>query len=325
MAMNTPMTTLGGLKIFSGTANPDLATKICEFLNVPLGKLMVSRFSEGEIRIKIDEDVRGRDIFIVQPTCPPVNDNVIELLIMIDAFRRASARRITAVLPYYGYARQDRKDQPRVPITAKLMANIITTAGADRVLSMDLHAQQIQGFFDIPVDHLYALPVIVNYFRQKNLKDLMVVSPDVGGIKMARSFAKALGTDLAVVDKRRWGPNEVEVMNLIGEVKGRSVLIPDDMISTGGSMVQAVNAILKAGATEVYACCSHGILSGNAVQNLQNSPLKEVVITDSIPLPPEKRVPKITVLPVGPLLGDAIMRIHNEESISSLFENLDPR
>jgi ribose-phosphate pyrophosphokinase len=323
--MNPRVAATNGLKIFSGTANPELAKKICEFLKVPLGELMVSRFSEGEIRIKINEDVRGRDIFIVQPTCPPVNDNVIELLIMIDAFRRASARRITAVLPYYGYARQDRKDQPRVPITAKLMANIITTAGADRVLSMDLHAQQIQGFFDIPVDHLYALPVIVNYFRQKNLKDLMVVSPDVGGIKMARSFAKALGTDLAVVDKRRWGPNEVEVMNLIGEVKGRSVLIPDDMISTGGSMVQAVGAILKAGATEVYACCSHGILSGNAVQNLQNSPLKEVVITDSIPLPPEKRVPKITVLPVGPLLGDAIMRIHNEESISSLFENLDPR
>ncbi len=323
--MNPSSTAINGLKIFSGTANPDLAKKICEFLKVPLGDLMVSRFSEGEIRIKINEDVRGRDIFIVQPTCPPVNDNVIELLIMIDAFRRASARRITAVLPYYGYARQDRKDQPRVPITAKLMANIITTAGADRVLSMDLHAQQIQGFFDIPVDHLYALPVIVNYVRQKNLKDLMVVSPDVGGIKMARAFAKALGTDLAVVDKRRWGPNEVEVMNLIGEVKGRSVLIPDDMISTGGSMVQAVGAILKAGATEVYACCSHGILSGNAVQNLQNSPLKEVIITDSIPLPPEKRVPKITVLPVGPLLGDAIMRIHNEQSISSLFENLDPR
>lgn len=315
----------GDLKIFSGTANPDLAKKICDFLKVPLGDLLVSRFSEGEIRIKINEDVRGRDIFIVQPTCPPVNDNVIELLIMIDAFRRASARRITAVLPYYGYARQDRKDQPRVPITAKLMANIITTAGANRVLSMDLHAQQIQGFFDIPVDHLYALPVIVNYVRQKNLKDLMVVSPDVGGIKMARAFAKALGTDLAVVDKRRWGPNEVEVMNLIGEVKGRSVLIPDDMISTGGSMVQAVGAILKAGATEVYACCSHGILSGNAVQNLQNSPLKEVIITDSIPLPPEKRVSKITVLPVGPLLGDAILRIHNEQSISSLFENLDPR
>jgi ribose-phosphate pyrophosphokinase len=323
--MNAKALAVNGLKIFSGTANPDLAKKICEFLEVPLGDLMVSRFSEGEIRIKINEDVRGRDIFIVQPTCPPVNDNVIELLIMIDAFRRASARRITAVMPYYGYARQDRKDQPRVPITAKLMANIITTAGADRVLSMDLHAQQIQGFFDIPVDHLYALPVIVNYVRQKNLKDLMVVSPDVGGIKMARAFAKVLGTDLAVVDKRRWGPNEVEVMNLIGEVKGRSVLIPDDMISTGGSMVQAANAILKAGATEVYACCSHGILSGNAVQNLQNSPLKEIIITDSIPLPPEKRVPKLTVLPVGPLLGDAIMRIHNEESISSLFENLDPR
>ena len=307
-----------GLKIFSGTANPALANSICEFLKVPLGDIMVSRFSEGEIRIKINEDVRGRDIFIVQPTCPPVNDNVIELLIMIDAFRRASARRITAVLPYYGYARQDRKDQPRVPITAKLMANIITTAGTDRVLAMDLHAQQIQGFFDIPVDHLYALPVIASYIRKKKLKDLMVVSPDVGGIKMARAFAKVLGTDLAVVD-------EVEAMNLIGEVKGRSVLIPDDMISTGASMVQAVNAILKAGATEVYACCSHGILSGNAVQNLQNSPLKEIVITDSIPLPLEKRISKITVLPVGPLLGDAIMRIHNEQSISSLFDNLDPR
>src|SRR5271170_745527 len=206
-----------GLKIFSGTANPELAKSICEFLKVPLGDLMVSRFSEGEIRIKIDEDVRGRDIFIIQPTCPPVNDNVIELLIMIDAFRRASARRITAVLPYYGYARQDRKDQPRVPITAKLMANLITVAGTDRLLSMDLHAQQIQGFFDIPVDHLYAYPVIASYIRKKNLKDLTIVSPDVGGIKMARAYAKGLGADLAIVDKRRSGPNEVEAMNLIGE------------------------------------------------------------------------------------------------------------
>lgn len=314
--------TPNGLKIFSGTANPDLAKRICESLKVPLGNIMVTRFSEGEIRVKINEDVRGRDIFIVQPTCPPVNDNVIELLIMMDAFRRASARRITAVLPYYGYARQDRKDQPRVPITAKVMANIITVSGADRILAMDLHAQQIQGFFDIPVDHLYAYPVIANYIKQKNIKDLMVVSPDVGGIKMARAFAKGLKTDLAVVDKRRTGPNEVEAMNLIGEVKGRTVLIPDDMISTGGSMVEAVNALLKFGAKEVYACCTHGILSGNAVEKLQNSALKEIVITDTIPLPPEKKVSKITVLPVAPLLGEAIMRIHNEESISSLFDDL---
>ncbi len=320
--MNPKVAAPNGLKVFSGTANRELALRICESLNVPLGDLMVSRFSEGEIRIKINEDVRGRDIFIVQPTCPPVNDNVIELLIMIDAFRRASARRITAVLPYYGYARQDRKDQPRVPITAKLMANIITVAGADRILAMDLHAQQIQGFFDIPVDHLYAYPVIANYIRQKNLKDLMIVSPDVGGIKMARTFAKGLGADLAVVDKRRSGPNEVEAMNLIGEVKGRTVLIPDDMISTGGSMVEAVNALMKFGAKEVYACCTHGILSGNAVEKLQNSPLKEIVITDTIPLPPEKKVSKIKILPVAPLLGEAIMRIHNEESISSLFDDV---
>jgi ribose-phosphate pyrophosphokinase len=320
--MHPTVATSNGLKIFCGSANPELAKKICEALKVPLGDLTVSRFSEGETRVKINEDVRGRDIFIVQPTCPPVNDNVIELLIMIDAFRRASARRITAVIPYYGYARQDRKDQPRVPISAKVMANIITAAGADRILAMDLHAQQIQGFFDIPVDHLYAYPVIANYIRQKNLKNLMIVSPDVGGIKMARAFAKGLKTDLAVVDKRRSGPNEVEAMNLIGEVKGRAVLIPDDMISTGGSMVEAVNALLKFGATEVYACCTHGILSGNAVEKLQNSPLKEIVITDTIPLPPEKRTSKITILPVAPLLGEAIMRIHNEESISSLFDDL---
>jgi ribose-phosphate pyrophosphokinase len=310
------------MKIFCGTANPELAKDIAKALKVPLGEIMVSRFSEGEIRIKINEDVRGRDIFLVQPTCPPVNDNVMELLICLDAFRRASARRITVVLPYYGYARQDRKDQPRVPITAKLMANIITEAGADRVLTMDLHAQQIQGFFDIPVDHLYAFPVIASYFRKKKLKNLTVVSPDVGGIKMARAYAKGLDADLAIVDKRRSGPNEVEAMNLIGEVKGKTVIIPDDMIATGGSLVEAVNALVKFGAKDIYASCTHAILSGNAVEKLKKSVLKEVVVTDTIPIPPEKRIDKLTVLPVAPLFGEAIIRIHNEESISSLFNDV---
>src|SRR5579859_4791981 len=281
-----------GIKIFSGSANVELARSIAKSIKMPLGEILVSRFSEGEIRIKINEDVRGRDVFLIQPTCPPVNDNVMELLIILDAFRRASARRITAVLPYYGYARQDRKDQPRVPITAKLMANIITMAGADRILTMDLHAQQIQGFFDIPVDHLYAYPVLASYFRKKKLKNLTVVSPDVGGIKMARAYAKGLDADLAIVDKRRSGPNEVEAMNLIGEVKGRTVLVPDDMISTGGSLVEAVNALVKFGAKDIYASCTHPILSGNAVEKLQKSVLKEVVVTDTIPIPPEKRIKK---------------------------------
>jgi ribose-phosphate pyrophosphokinase len=311
-----------GLKIFSGTANPELAKNIAKSLKVPLGDILVTRFSEGEIRVKINEDVRGRDIFIIQPTCPPVNDNVMELLIMLDAFWRASARRVTAVLPYYGYARQDRKDQPRVPITAKLVANIITEAGADRALTMDLHAQQIQGFFDIPVDHLYAFPVIANYFRQKKLKNLTVVSPDVGGIKMARAYAKGLDANLAIVDKRRSGPNEVEAMNLIGEVEGKTVLIPDDMIATGGSLVEAVNALVRFGAKDIYASCTHAVLSGNAMEKLQKSVLKEVVVTDTIPIPPEKRIGKITVLPVAPLFGEAISRIHNEESISSLFNDV---
>ncbi len=312
---------LEGLKVFSGTANLALAKNIAKSLGVPLGEVLVTRFSEGETRVKINEDVRGRDIFLIQPTCPPVNDNVIELLIMLDAFKRASARRVTSVLPYYGYARQDRKDQPRVPITAKLMANIITVAGTNRVLTMDLHAQQIQGFFDIPVDHLYAYPVLSGYFRKKKLKDLTVVSPDVGGIKMARAYAKGLGADLAIVDKRRTGPNEVEAMNLIGEVKNRTVLIPDDIIATGSSLVEAVNALVKFGAGDIYACCTHAILSGNAVQKLQKSALKEIVVTDTIPLPPEKRVDKIKVLTVAPLLGEAIMRIHNERSISTLFDD----
>lgn len=319
--MSSKKAKLEGLKIFSGTANPALAKHIARSLGVPLGDMLVTRFPEGETRVKINEDVRGRDIFLVQPTCPPVNDNVIELLIMLDAFKRASARRITTVLPYYGYARQDRKDQPRVPITAKLMANIITTAGTHRLLTMDLHAQQIQGFFDIPVDHLYAYPVLSGYFREKKLKDLTVVSPDVGGIKMARAYAKGLGADLAIVDKRRSNPNEVEAMNLIGEVKNRTVLIPDDIIATGSSLVEAVNALVKFGAKDIYACCTHAILSGNAVQKLQKTALKEIVVTDTIPLPPEKRVDKIKVLTVAPLLGEAIQRIHNERSISTLFDD----
>ncbi|HJT25336.1 MAG TPA: ribose-phosphate pyrophosphokinase [bacterium] len=320
--MSPKVATPDGMKIFCGTANPELARAIAKSLKVPLGEILSSRFSEGEIRIKINEDVRGRDIFLIQPTCPPVNDNVMELLIILDAFRRASARRITAVLPYYGYARQDRKDQPRVPITAKLMANIITEAGADRVLTMDLHAQQIQGFFDIPVDHLYAFPVIASYIRKKKLKNLTIVSPDVGGIKMARAYAKGLNADLAIVDKRRTGPNEVEAMNLIGEVKGRTVLIPDDMIATAGSLVEAVNALVKFGAADIYASCTHAILSGNAVEKIKKSVLKEVVVTDTIPIPQEKRIDKITVLPVAPLFGEAILRIHNEESISSLFNDV---
>ncbi len=308
------------LKIFTGTAHTELAQSIARSMGVKLGHILVDRFSEGEIRVKVQEDVRGRDIFVIQPTCPPVNENLVELLVMLDAFRRASARRITAVVPYYGYARQDRKDQPRVPITAKLVANLLTVAGADRILTMDLHAQQIQGFFDIPVDHLYAFPVLSKYFLKKRIANLVVVSPDVGGIKMARAYAKILDTDLAIVDKRRTGPTEVEAMNLIGEVKGRNVLIPDDMISTGHSLVEAVQALVRFGAKDIYACCTHPILSKDAVQRIQKSVLKEVIVADTIPIGPEKRVGKVRVLSVAPLLGEAIDRIHNERSVTSLFE-----
>jgi ribose-phosphate pyrophosphokinase len=308
------------IKLFAGNANPALAHAIAKSMGLKIGSMMVERFSEGEVRVKILEDVRGRDIFLIQPTSPPVNDNLVELLIMIDAFRRASARRITAVVPYYGYARQDRKDQPRVPISAKLVANVITVAGADRLLTMDLHAQQIQGFFDIPVDHLYAFPVISAYFLKKKIPNLVVTSPDVGGIKTARAYSKILQAELAVVDKRRSGPHEVEAMNVIGNVKGHNVLIPDDMISTGGSLVEAVQALVRAGAKDIYACCTHAILSGNAVEKIQKSVLKEVVIADTIPLAPEKHTSKIRVLSVAPLLGEAIERIHREKSVSSLFE-----
>jgi ribose-phosphate pyrophosphokinase len=311
----------GGVSIFTGNSNPELAKGICDHLKISLADVMVERFSEGEIRIKIQENIRGKDVFIIQSTCPPPNENLMELLIMIDAARRASAKRITAVLPYYGYARQDRKDQPRVPITAKLVANLIVAAGANRVLTMDLHANQIQGFFDIPVDHLYAINVICEYFLKKKIKNLVVVSPDVGGIKMARAYAKRLGAGLAIVDKRRESPEKTEVMHILGDVKGKTAILVDDIIATGGSMVEAVGAITKHGVKDVYAAVSHGILSGNAIDRFKScKSLKEVVITDSIPLSKEKQINKVKVVTVAPLLAEAIYRIHNEESISCLFD-----
>ena len=310
-----------GLSIFAGNANPELAKKIAECLQISLTEVMVGQFSEGEIRVKIQENIRGKDIFIVQPTCPPTNDNLMELLILIDAARRASADRITVVIPYYGYARQDRKDQPRVPITAKLVANIIVAAGADRVLTMDLHANQIQGFFDIPVDHLYAINALCEYFDSKKMKNLVVVSPDVGGIKMARAYAKRLSAGLAIVDKRRMSPEKTEVMHILGAVKGKTAILVDDIVATAGSLIEAVDALTKKGVKEVYAAVSHGILSGDAIDRIQNSKaLKEVVMTDSIPLSKNKAISKIKVVTVAPLLAEAIHRIHNEESVSCLFD-----
>ncbi len=312
---------MNGLAIFSGNANPKLAKSICEHLNVSLTNVFVSKFSEGEIRVEIKENIRGKDVFIIQPTCPPPNENLMELLILIDAARRASADRITAVLPYYGYARQDRKDQPRVPITAKLVANLIVAAGASRVLTMDLHANQIQGFFDIPVDHLYAINVICDYFKDKKLRNLVVVSPDVGGIKMARAYAKRLGAGLAIVDKRRSSPDKTEAMHILGNVRGKNAVLVDDIIATGGSIVEAIGALTKQGVKDVYAAVSHGILSGPAIERIRDcKALKEVVITDSIPLNKTKKINKIKVVTVAHLLGEAIHRIHDEESISCLFD-----
>jgi ribose-phosphate pyrophosphokinase len=309
------------LAIFSGNAHPQLAKSICKYLKVELSEALVTNFSEGEIRVKINENVRGKDVFIVQPTCPPPNDNLMELLIMIDALKRASAQRITAVIPYFGYARQDRKDQPRVPITAKLVANLLTTAGADRVLTIDLHAGQIQGFFDIPVDHLLAVGVFIDYFDKLKLKHIVVVSPDVGGIKMARAYAKRLKAGLAIIDKRRNSPEETEVMHILGEVKGKDAIIVDDLIATGSSLIEAVEALEKAGAATIYAAISHGVLSGPAVERVDKcKELKELLITDSIPTENHKKHKRITVLSVAELLGEAIKRIHNEESVSCLFD-----
>lgn len=308
------------LLIFSGNSNKKLALDICKYLNLTLGDASVDTFSDGEIHVKINENARGHDVFVVQSTSYPSNNNLMELLIMIDALRRASAQRITAVLPYYGYARQDRKDQPRVPITAKLVANLLTVAGTDRVLTIDLHAGQIQGFFDIPLDHLFAVTIFSDYITKKiKPKNLVVVTPDVGGIKPARAYAKRLKCGLAIVDKRRVNDKEAEVMHIMGEVKGKQALIVDDMVATAGSLVEAIDAIKKEGASDVYAAITHPVLCGPAIERIRKSQIKELIVTDTIPMGKEKELNNIKVLSVAPLLGEAIKRIHEEESISVLF------
>jgi ribose-phosphate pyrophosphokinase len=312
---------MNDLKVFSGRANPELAKRMCEYLDLPLGRLTIGNFPDGEISCKIDEDVRGRDVFIVQPTCTPVNDNLMELLIMIDSFKRASAERITAVIPYYGYARQDRKDEGRVPITAKLVANLLVRAGAGRVLAMDLHAHQIQGFFDIPVDHLYAAPVIDQYFRNLGLdnEDVVVVSPDEGSIKRVLKHVSQLGGKLAIVDKRRLG-GVTRQANLIGaSIEDKVALIFDDMISTGSSICGAAQMVAESGAREIYLAATHGIFCGPAIERLAKAPVKQIVITDTIPLTPERLLPTMKVLSVAPLLGETVKRIHRNESVSRLF------
>ena len=309
-------------KVFSGNANLPLAQEICDMLGIPLGKAHVGRFPDGECEVKIEENVRGADCFIIQPTAFPANDNLMELLLLMDALRRASADRITPVLPYYGYSRQDRKAEPRVPISAKLVANLIQAAGADRVLTMDLHAGQIQGFFDIPVDHLYANPVIIDYFKKKpfvtNGEELVVVSPDAGGVERARAFAKRLGAELAVVNKRRISPNEAAVMSIIGDIKGKNAIIIDDICDTAGTLAKAVEALHKEGAKKIYASCAHAILAGPALERLSKVPLEELVVTNSIPLR-QTKPPYLTVLSVGRLLAEAIKRIHSGSSVSELF------
>ena len=308
------------MKLMTGNSNLPLAKAIAGYLELPLTDALVRRFADEEIFVEINENVRGEDVFVIQPTCPPVNDHLMELLVMIDAFKRASARRITAVLPYYGYGRQDRKVQPRVPITAKLVADLLTAAGAQRVLAIDLHAGQIQGFFNIPVDHLLAAPpVILDYLAKKDLKDPVLVSPDAGGVERARANAKRFKAGLAIIDKRRDGNNVALFMHLIGDVKGRDVVIIDDMIDTAGTLIQAVDALKREGAARILACAVHGVLSGPAITRIRESVLEEVIITNSIPLTPERQLPKIRVLSVAPLLAEAIRRIHDEESVSTLF------
>ena len=309
------------IRVFSGNSNPALAEKICTSLGVPLGAAKVKTFSDGEIMVEIGENVRGRDIYVVQSTCSPTNNNLMELLIMMDALKRASAATITAVIPYYGYARQDRKVAPRTPITSKLVADLITTAGADRVVTIDLHAGQIQGFFNIPVDNLYAAPVILEYLKKRFTNgDAVMVSPDAGGTERARAFAKRLGCTLAVIDKRRTGPNVAEVMHLVGDVKGKAAIILDDMIDTAGTLTQAARALKDHGAKSIHACATHGVLSGPAMDRINESPIEEVLITDTIPLRDGgSKTTKVKVLSVAELLAEAIRRIHEDESVSSLF------
>ena len=312
----------GRVLVFSGTANPGLTEDICKYMQIDVGKVHIKTFSDGEIFVRIEENVRGGDVFLVQPTCSPGNNHLMELLIMIDAFKRSSAKRITAVIPYYGYARQDRKCEPRVPITSKLVADLLHTAGTDRVLTVDLHAGQIQGFFNIPVDHLFAMPVLIDYIKGLKLSNLIVISPDAGGVERARAFAKRLGTSLAIIDKRREEANVAKAMHIIGDVKGKVAFIIDDMIDTAGTLNEATNALLGAGALEVHGCCSHAVLSGPAGGRIKASPIKSVITTNTIPLGEElQKIGKIKVLSVAPLLGEAILRIHGEASVSSLFDS----
>jgi len=316
----TPNFSYGDLKIFSGRAHPALAGEICQYLGIPVGQVTLFNFSDGENYCQIDENVRGADIFVVQPTCSPVNDHVMELLILLDAFRRSSASRITAVMPYFGYARQDKKDKPRVPIAAKLMADLLTASGADRILTMDLHTLQIQGFFNIPVDHLFAAPVLLDAIREMKVEDLVIVSPDVGGVARARAIGKRLGASLAIIDKRRSGPNETEVLNVVGDVEGRDVLILDDIIDTAGTLVQAEEALRRQGARRTFAAAVHPVFSGPALERIQGSGLETLFVTNTIPVEDAmRRCPKIHTLSVAPLLGEAIQRIHEGASVSSLF------
>jgi len=309
----------GELRIFTGNAHRDLGAAIARFLHVPLGHTHLARFSDGEVWFQIQDNVRGADVFVVQPTGPPVNENLMELLVMLDAFKRSSASRITAVLPYYGYARQDRKDKPRVPISAKLVADLLSAAGTDRILTMDLHAAQIQAYFDVPVDHLFAAPVIIDYVLNLRLRDLTVVSPDAGGVERARAYAKRLEAELAIVDKRRETPNVAEIHRVIGDVEGRTALIVDDIVDTAGTLAKVAEAIKAAGAKDVLASCTHAVLSGNAPERIEASPLSKLIVTDSIPVSPERRRGKIVVLTIAELMGKAIKNIHDETSVTSLF------
>jgi ribose-phosphate pyrophosphokinase len=310
----------GELKVFGGSAHPALVEEICDYLSIPVGKVEAYNFSDGEIFCQILENVRGTDVFVVQPTCSPVNENLMELLIMIDAFKRSSASRVNAVIPYYGYARQDKKDKPRVPITAKLVADLLSTAGADRILTMDLHASQIQGFFDVPVDHLFAAPLLLKALRDLDVPDLTLVSPDAGGVERTRAIAKRLDADLAILDKRRFAANEAEVLHVIGEVDGRNVLILDDIIDTAGTMVNSVKALQEQGAKRVLAAGVHAVLSGPALKRISESPIEQVLVTNTTPL--EEKIaacPKLRPYSVAPILGEAIRRIHDQSSVSSLF------
>jgi len=308
------------IRIFSGTSNPDLARGIGAYLGLPVGAMHVFRFADGEVGVRIDESVRGLDVFAVQSTCPPANETLMELLIIIDALRRASAARVTAVIPYFGYARQDRKIKPREPISAKLVANLLTTAGADRILTVDLHTGQLWGFFDIPLDHLPARMILGDYFRSLAIEHPVVVSPDIGGVKRAREFAQYLGAPLAIIDKRRDRPNQVaEIVHVIGKVYRRTAILVDDIIDTGGTLTLAAEALVKRGVRGVYACCTHAILSPPAMARIQRSPIEQLVVTDSIPVPDDKRTSKLAVIPVAGLIGEAVQRIHAEQSVSELF------